>query len=362
MKQMKVFLISNMYPSKEHPDYGVFVKNFKTSLEELGVHFPHPCLLVGRSSGIQKIAAYFSHYLRILKTYIKNDFDIIYIHYISHNAPILYIILGLFGKKKPIVVNVHGSDVMTYNKGLFRFFNTQLLKKTDLVVVPSKYFSNQVFKKFPFLDKHNIFINPSGGIDLGRFYPIKKGKKEAELTLGFVSRIDEGKGWDSFINVVAQINKKGINVKGIMVGTGSQVGQMLEEIENQNMSTEISYVGVVDQKKLVYIYNNMDIFIFPSTREAESLGLVGLEAMACGIPIIASNKAGAKTYTREGQNGFLCEPGNINEIEEKAIKFNNLNQLQKDKMKKNAIDTAMKYGKRPTAEKMLEKLKTLESF
>ena len=43
--------------------------------------------------------------------------------------------------------------MLTYNKGLFRFFSTQLLKKTDLVVVPSKYFSNQALQKFPFLDK-----------------------------------------------------------------------------------------------------------------------------------------------------------------------------------------------------------------
>jgi len=359
---MKVFLVSNIYPSKDHPDYGVFVKNFRTSLEELGVKFPNPSLLLGRSKGIQKIGSYFFHYLRIFKTYFKNDFDIIYIHFISHNAPIFYGILWLFAKKAPIVVNVHGSDVISYNHGLYRFFNTYLLKKTDLVVVPSNYFLNQVFQKFPFLEMDKIFINPSGGIDLDRFYPMNTLQKDETLTLGFVSRIDDGKGWGDFIKVVARIKRKGINVKGIMVGTGSQVKEMLAQIKDETVSEEIHYAGVVDQKKLVHLYNQMDIFIFPSTREAESLGLVGLEAMACGIPIIAFNKAGAKTYTQDGENGFLCTPGNIDEIEQKVILFNNLKQFEKDKIKINAIDTANKFGKGSTAEKMLKRLKTLESL
>ena len=358
---MKIFLISNMYPSNEHPDYGVFVKNFKTSLENLGVEFPQSCLLAGRNNGIRKIQAYFSHYLRILKTFIKSDFDLIYVHYISHNAPILCIILWVFKKKTPIVVNVHGSDVMTYNFGFFRFLNTQLLKKTDLVVVPSKYFSNQVFQKFPFLDKEKVFVNPSGGIDLDKFYVSKTQNEKQTLTLGFVSRIDEGKGWDSFISVVSQLNKDNINVNGIMVGTGSQVRQMQTQIEEEKISSKINYVGVVNQKELVHLYNQMDIFIFPSTREAESLGLVGLEAMACGVPIIASNKAGAKTYTNHEENGYLSEPGSINDIIQKVINFRNLNKAEKDNMKRNAIDTAMNYSKESTAKKMQIRLKELVS-
>jgi len=357
-KQIRIFLVSNMYPSKKHPDYGVFVKNFKENLDNKGAKFPHISVIKGRSKGFDKLILYALHYAKILSIYRKNNFNLIYIHFISHNAPIFFLALLLFKKRKSIVVNLHGSDVIKYNYGIYKYFNKRLLKKIDLVVVPSAYFSREVSKRFPFVKKDKLFINPSGGIDLTKFYPLNKPKTKEEIILGFVSRIDPKKGWNDFVSLILKLKNSQIKIKGLIAGTGSQVEMMLAQIEENGLSNCIKYIGVVKQSKLVAIYNQMDLFVF-STKEPESLGLVGLEAMACGVPIVAANEAGVTTYTRHGYNGFLFEPNKKDEMADAVIRFINLSESEKLKMKKNAQSTAYNYSKERTTEAMFKKLKTI---
>jgi len=75
----------------------------------------------------------------------------------------------------------------------------------------------------------------------------------------------------------------------------------------------------------------------------ESLGLVGLEALACGIPVIASNTEGPKEYVKENVNGFLFERGSAKSLYEKIMKFYNLSDKAKEEMKRKALEVAKEY-------------------
>ena len=105
MKAIKLFLISNMYPSKVNPGFGVFVKNFKVNQEERGVQFPYVSVINQKAKGIvNKFEIYFKHYINIFKNFFKKDYDIIYIHFISHNAPIFLFLLTFFKKKNQLLL------------------------------------------------------------------------------------------------------------------------------------------------------------------------------------------------------------------------------------------------------------------
>lgn len=362
---MRIFLISNMYPSKDSPDFGIFVKNFQIKLGELGARFPYVAVIHQKNKGsLQKLRIYLKHYFSIFKFYIKNDYDIIYIHYLSHNAPIFILILSFLRKKTPIVVNVHGSDIIKYNSGFLKISNEFLLKRTNLIVVPSSYFLEIMVNEFSFLKEENILVNPSGGIDFNVFYPTKQENSlnEEILKIGFVSRIEEGKGWDIYLEALSILKKKNIKFKAIIAGNGNQINKMLNEINKLQLTNEVEYLGVLEQKKLRDVYSTLDIFVFCSIRAAESLGLVGLEAMACGTPIIASDMAGPKTYVKNNINGYLFPPGNSEEIAEVLVRYYNLSLGEKKVMTKEAITTAKEYDSDATANSLYGKLERLCSF
>ena len=350
---MRIFLISNMYPSHKDKLFGVFVKNFKLGLEKNDIVFTQNSLIYGKSPILyKKIIKYIRYFKSIIINLFKAEHDLIYIHYLSINSIILRCVSFILNLN-PIVVNVHGSDVT--KEGYFmNFFNEFLLKKSILIIAPSDYFKRVLLAKYNFLDEDKIFVSPSAGIDLEVFYP-KKIAKESTLTLGFISRIDSGKGWDLFIDLISLLKSKDIDVKGIVVGDGLERDKFLKQIDKHNLDDVIDYRGFVKQEKLVDVINLFDIFIFP-TMLFESLGLVGLESMACGVPIISSNIGGPSEYIIDGVNGYKFKAGNFNELFSRVLEFLSLSDNEVSSLRMEAIKTSIEYDNKLVMKNLTNKL------
>ncbi len=356
---MKIFLISNLYPSQIDQDYGIFVKNIENELKNLGAEISHKAVISGRAkSGWDKIKKYKKFYSEIISAYRKNDFDLIYVHFISHSSPGLLIAKTLFGKKRKFVINVHGSDVLVHNKNILKWCNNKLLKETDLLVVPSTYFKQIINDVFPSFPDPKIYVSPSGGIDFSVFN-YKNVSKNEILHLGFVSRIEDDKGWNTFLNALAKLKNKNIPFKASIAGMGSKVGEMKNLMRKYNLEKQVDYLNILSHQKLNILYNDLDLFIFPTNRASESLGLVGLEAMACGVPVIGSEIAGLKTFIEDKKNGFFFTPGNENELADNILKFYNLTKDEKIQMKDAAIQTAKKYDRKRVAAELYHKFEQL---
>lgn len=355
---MKIFLISNMYPSKKDSLYGVFVKNSKTLLEQNGVQFSAISVIKGKKRKfIKKIPAYFIYYGSILFNYIFKKFDLIYVHYLTLNS---FILTFLPIKNKPLVINVHGSDVINAKGRKIDKFNRYVLKRVDLIVVPSPYFKKVVLQQYPFLTEDRIFISPSSGVDGKKFFPKKRPQNDLPV-LGMVSRLEPGKGWEDFLTSLSTLKQKGLKFKVIIAGRGSQKKEFLKMIADLNLKEEINFLGIVKQENLVDLYTKIDVLIFPTKREAESLGLVGLEAMSCMTPVIAGNIGGPKTYIKNGENGFLFEPGNSEELSKKILYFLNLSSEEKRSLRENAFQTAQDYESKNVTKKLHQRLIILYS-
>lgn len=350
---MKFFLISNMYPSKTDSLFGVFVKNFKLLFEKNGIVFSAVSVIKGkRSNKISKLFTYLIYYSSIIYNYIFKQYDLIYVHYLSHNAPILNLLL--VNKKKPLVINVHGSDVLDSIGRKIDNLNVRVLKKTDLVVVPSEYFKDIVLANYPFLKPQHIFISPSAGVDNSVFYPIINTNNPIPI-LGMISRIDAGKGWEDFLSALSLLKKRKIKFKAIIAGQGLEEKAMLKMIKELDLSEDVEFLGLVKQNELVNLYNKIDVMVFP-TRSSESLGLVGVEAMSCKTPVIGSNIAGLKTYIINNVNGMLFEPGNVNELTSCIETYLSFSSDEKEKMKSAALETSQEYESEFVTKKLLNQL------
>lgn len=349
-----ILVISNMYPSEKYPNYGVFVKNFYDQLstsEDSNIIF-----IKKEPKKILKFLNYLQFYYKVFMEYAFGDYDLVYVHYAGYNAPPV-LLAKILNKKIKLIVNVHGSDV-TPEKKLERatnFLTNLLLKKSDLIVVPSSYFASIVNEKYAI--SNPVFVSPSGGIDFTVFtsQSMRKKGKNKVFKIGYVSRIDKEKGWDTVLYALERlIYQYASEVQLIMVGNGAQNDQALKLIKELKLENHVTKHNLLTHQELVSIYSELDVFIFPSTRAGESLGLVGIEAMACGTPVIGSDAGGIKTYLKDGINGFLFNPGSVSDLIQKIEKYKNLSSEEKKIFSENAIATAKRFDSKKVNEDLIK--------
>ena len=350
---MKILVVSNMYPDINNPSYGIFVKRFCSQLEELGIEYEKSVMYKSNASFI-KILSYMRFYLETIIKIFINTYDVIYVHYASHSA--IPIIIASKFKKIKVFTNVHGSDVVPENKKQEKFqtLTKKLLDLSYKIIVPSQYFKDYVIKKYK-LDINKIDVYPSAGINPLIFnkYDRKKresissahGLKDTDFIIGFAGRISKGKGWDTLIKALEIFNRNNnnINFKIIIVGSGTEEEKLDLLIKKSGISDKIIRFKLLDEKELADIYNVLSVLVFPTEREGESLGLVALEAMSCGIPVISSNFAAPKYYVKDGYNGYKYEVCNYEELSECIEKYLLLNDNDKNKMSCNACITAKEF-------------------
>jgi glycosyltransferase involved in cell wall biosynthesis len=349
---MKILLISNLYPSKEYPFFGTFVQNFEAQLSKKGFTFTKAVIRGKAKTKSEKIKKYLKFFKDVISAVKKDDYDIIYVHYIGHSLLPLLFVRHLI--KKPLVLNAHGSDVLVISKLslLIQKIVTPIIKQADLLVVPSVYFQNVVHEKF-MIGKSNIFISPSGGIDTKLFSPQNTQKQKKKFTVGFVSRIDKGKGWDVLLQSMSMLKDK--NIRFLLVGSGSQDIQMRKMIERLELQNIVEVHEAQPHEKLPHYFNQMDIFAF-TTRLAESLGLVGIEAMTCGVPVVGSNAGGVPSYIKDGVNGKLFEVGDSIELAKCIEEFVEMDKAEFDKYKIQALETGKRYDSKVVANELSGKL------
>lgn len=155
------------------------------------------------------------------------------------------------------------------------------------------------------------------GVNLELFQPMDKEKARQQLgfnngkTILFVGRIEPLKGLDKLLTAMTYLNKKQ-ELRLLVVG-GNGYGQ--DEVERlQRLSRElgiensVTFLGLIKQERLPLFYNAADVCVVPSYYE--SFGLVALESLACGTPVVSTKVGGAESVIRHGETGYLVADNN----------------------------------------------------
>lgn len=342
---MKILVISNMYPSRENPGYGVFVKNFIDSISAQGWEV-NLSVVQGRGKNrLDKALKYLKFGFSVLLHGLTQRYDCIYVHYVAHSMVPVMLLMHL--KHAPVICNAHGEDLLPTKRGERLLFSLvrHAISKAKLIVVPSPYFESIAEKLFP---QNEVFVSPSAGVDLGIFKPLtseNESLRTGTLRLGFVSRVAPGKGWDILLIAVKTLRSRHpeLSVSLAIVGEGSENFSLATMIDELGLRGVVSHLGSMTQRDLPNFYSSLDVFVFP-TLLPESLGLVGLEALACGIPAICSDIGGIRSYMRHGINGYLFQPGDSDALAESILRFSQLNIDEIRLMRESALATAQEYG------------------
>ena len=362
----RILLVSNMYPSKNYRHYGVFVKNVKKSLEESSF-IVEKVSIIKHDNKIIKLLAYLRMYgISFLKA-MFNSYDYIYCHFISHT--VFPIIPGYYlSSNTKLVLNVHGNDIVKDNeedeKNIPR--SKKVIKYADKVIVPSEYYLSIVNEEYN-VDKKKIVVYPSGGVNKEIFkdIPMPVAKEYLKLDpninyIGMVSRIEKDKGWDTLVNAASYLSKENLinNYKFIIIGKGKETQDLKKLIKQKELKDYFIIKEFANQETLNYYYNSFDMLIFPTKRKSESLGLVGLEAMATKTPLIACSLYGPREYAINNINALTYEKDEDGKKLASLIKkMIEMPKDKKDELIENAYETSSNYDERRTTVRLKQVFK-----
>lgn len=237
---------------------------------------------------------------------------------------------------------------------LFYKWMIYIYKKADIVICPSKFSEKKLKEHCPSLKTTVI----SNGVNLKKFknndysslfkkYKMKKGLKR----ILFVGRLHPEKNVDTLIKAMPIVSESYKNIHLDIVGAG-HLYESLKELTNElHISKHVSLYGKVSDIDLIKFYSSADIFVLPSLAELE--GMVVLEAMACGKPIIIANSKESASVYFVKNNGFLFEPENEKDLAKKILIIIKNDALRK-KMSAESLKESRKYDINESVKKIEE--------
>jgi phosphatidylinositol alpha-mannosyltransferase len=245
---------------------------------------------------------------RIKAVLEEEKFDIIHLH---EPLQVMLCTTVLRLSRSPNIGTFHASGGRPwYELGtpFGKLFLKKWFRKLDGRIAVSSSAKGYVHRYFP--ESYNIIPN---GIDLGHFSPDVPPFEEfcdGKLNLLFVGRLEKRKGFNYLLKAYKQVKREIPKSRLIVVGPGTRLRRRYEKQVRRDRISDITFIGRVSYEELPRYYKTADIFCAPATGR-ESFGIVLLEAMAIGKPVVASNIEGYASVVTDGVDGLLVPPRDV---------------------------------------------------
>lgn len=247
--------------------------------------------------------------------------DLLHVHYaIPHatSAVLAKQILKQQGISIPVVTTLHGTDITLVGRDpSFAPVVTYSMNESDGLTAVSDYLRQETLRNFQITEDIEVIPN---FIDTDRF---KRGDSsglkqelcpECHKVLVHVSNFRPVKNTLHVVEIFHRLRKAGLSLKLLLVGDGPDRMPAEHLARKLGIYQDIRFMG--KQEAVEDILGIADIFLIPSG--SETFGLAALEAMACEVPVVASNIGGLPELVIDGETGFLCPEGDIDAFAEKT--------------------------------------------
>ena len=255
------------------------------------------------------------------------SYDVVQSHWLITSG--IVGVLAARPARLPVVVTAHGSDVFTENR-LFKILDRWVLKRSCVCTVNSRRSGQLVSRLDP-----NARIEP---VPMG-VYPERHGKHLASVAIReamgngspqmlFVGRFSENKGVPDLIRALPIIATELPGVRLALVGFGPDEDRIRSTITTQGVEDRVTLLGRVPGGEMPAHMASADLLVLPSIR-IEGLGVVLLEALASGTPVVGSDVGGIPDIIEDGVTGLLSRSQDPSDIAAKCVRMIKDNDLNR---------------------------------
>jgi len=239
-----------------------------------------------------------------LRNYIKNhDVDIIHSHKYKTN---LYAFLANIGVRKKLVSTCHNWLGESLSMRFYAWLDKRVLRHFDMVVGVSEEIRSELRRHM----SPDRIRSVGNGVDIRKYTrTMDNGEAKKRLgigskyVIGFVGRLSPEKGIDYLLRAVSGLVKEGLDVSALIVGDGELAAALKQEANRLQITDRVTFTG--NRSDTPLLYSAMDVFVLPSQQEA--FPMVLLEAMACGVPIVATRVGDVAEIVEPGVSGLLVD-------------------------------------------------------
>ncbi len=350
---MKTLIISNMYPSSGSPTFGGFVQTQVEELKKKEIQFILAVNYIKRR-GCISLWKYLLLFMKIIWASFTG-FDLIHAHYLFPTG-----FLALFPhllRHRPLVITAHGSDVNFGKRSRFlRSLIKFTCKRASTVIFVSEDLAEKAKSLYSISSEKLRVIDC--GVDTEIFLPQDKIYLREKLSLPlnrkiilFVGNLVKAKGVNFLIESIPDILSSEPNLLAVIVGEGELEEKLRIQVKDLGIENFVQFEGFKPHSEIALWMSASDLFVLPSLREG--FGLVALEALSSGVPIVTSQVGGIPEFVKDGENGFLVEPGNPSEIAKK-VRILLKDKKRHSNMSKRARESVFSHDVKLQTERVIE--------
>lgn len=255
---------------------------------------------------------------------VRERLDVLHVHYAIPHATAAFLakeMLRSEGRDIQVITTLHGTDITLVGQEASFFTVTKFsIERSDAVTAVSKFLHDETYRAFG-CDSCGIDVIPNF-INLAEYYPTDDPSSRAPLApagakvIMHVSNFRAVKRVPDVVRVFARIRQQRPAVL-VLVGDGPQRPEAEAEARRLGVEHAVRFLGKVDA--VADLLRAADLFLLPS--ESESFGLSALEAMACGVPVVASRTGGVPEVVEDGTSGTLVPVGDIDGMATAALEL-----------------------------------------
>jgi N-acetyl-alpha-D-glucosaminyl L-malate synthase BshA len=244
--------------------------------------------------------------------------DVLHVHYAIPHAASAFLAKQILKQRAPkVITTLHGTDITLVGKEPSYLPITRFsIVESDGITAPSRYLRHATYDQLNI--DHAVPIEIiSNFVDTETFSPPKNtDRSQLKPLLGrctatnkIITHVSNFRPVKRILDVIKifEIVSRTISAHLILVGDGPERSQAENLVRELKLTERVCFIG--KQDSFTPILQNSDLFLLPS--ESESFGLAALEAMSCGVPVVASNAGGLPEVITQGKEGFLAPIGDV---------------------------------------------------
>lgn len=265
---------------------------------------------------------------RMVEVSNNQKLDLLHVHYAVPHATSAYLAKQIMGSSAPkVVTTLHGTDItLVGNERNYLPITRFSIIMSDGVTAPSQFLRHATYDKLSVPSAVPIEVIPNF-VDTDLYTPLPEDKKASfrhfigecpkeGRVITHVSNFRPVKRIEDVIRVFALVREK-IDVHLAMVGDGPERSKAEDLVKELGIVEHVCFLG--KQESPMDIVQNSDLFLLPSKNE--SFGLAALEALSCGVPVIASRAEGIPELVKHGEVGYLSDVGDVEDMAKNAIRL-----------------------------------------